>query len=415
MAFSLAGSGLIFGILVWGANSMSLFVYKVYGTWDTVVLVAIPLFIMMGAVLERSGIAEDLYRLMYGTIGRLRGGLAMGTVLICTIFAAMTGISGAATVSMGLIALPSMLKRKYSKTLAVGSIAAGGALGILIPPSVDMIIFALYARESVGRLFAGGVFPGLLLSSLFLIYIGIRAHFQPQLAPVVEPAERFNLKQSLSFSRALILPFLIVALVLGAIFSGAATPTEAAATGALGAIIAALVRGRFTFSLFREALYTTFKLNAMLFWIIIGALLFTSVYIAIGAPDLVKELVMGMPVSRWIVIILMQLSIFVMGCFLDPLGILMITTPIYVPVIVALGFDKVWYGVLFIMNMEMAYLTPPFGINLFYMKSIVPPEVTIADIYRSIVPFVGIQAVGLAIVMVFPQIALFLPNLIFGS
>ena len=415
MAFSLASVAVIFTIIVWNMGALNMGILKLYGFSRTVILIACPLFILMGCVLERSGIAEDLYRMMYGVIGRLKGGLAMGTVLICTIFAAMTGISGAATVTMGLVALPSMLKRHYNKDIAVGCIAAGGALGILIPPSISMIVFALFAEESVGRLFAGGVLPGFLLAALFCIYISIRSYLQPKLAPSVEPAEAFTLRQSVVASKGLILPSALVIAVLGSIFTGIATPTEAAAVGALGSILCALTKGNFSIGNFKEALYTTARLNAMVMWIVLGASLFTGVYMAIGAPELIEGIVTGFPLNRWIILIIIQLTLFVLGCFMDPLGIIMITTPVYVPIIKALGFDPVWYGILFIMNMEMAYLTPPFGANLFYLKAIVPKEITMIDIYRPIVPFVGLQAIGLAIVMIFPQIALFLPNLMFGK
>ena len=414
MAFSLMSVSIIFTILVWDVNALPLCLLKLYANWATIILIAIPLFILMGCVLERSGIAEDLYGLMYGVIGRLKGGLAMGTVLICTIFAAMTGISGAATVTMGIIALPSMLKRNYHKDIAVGCIAAGGALGILIPPSITMIVFALFAEESVGRLFLGGILPGLLLSSLFIIYIGVRSHFQPKLAPSVERSEAFNFKQSVVASKGLILPFLLIAVVLGSIFSGIATPTEASAVGAFGAIICALIRGKLTFGKFKGALYDAFRVSSMVFWIILGAQLFTGVYTAIGAPDLIRGILVEAEINRWFILIAMQLTLFVLGCFMEPLAIVMITTPIYVPVLRVLGFDIVWFGILFVMNMEMGYLTPPFGSNLFYLKGVVPPGVTMMDIYRSIIPFVVLQAIGLVIVMVFPQIALLLPTLVFG-
>jgi tripartite ATP-independent transporter DctM subunit len=413
MGFSLATIAILFTIVVWGPQRLPLIVLKVFNIWGTVVLVAIPLFVYMGALLERSGIADDLFKLVQGTIGRIRGGLAMGTVLICTIFAAMTGISAAATVSMGLIALPAMLKRGYSKQLSMGAIAGGGALGILIPPSITMIVYAVFASESTGRLFAGGILPGLLLSTLFIIYIGIRSSLQPDLAPRVEPGEVFSFKQMLVALKGLIFPLLIIIAVLGSIFSGIATPTEAASVGALGSFVCAVLGGKFKINEFKESLYTAFRLNAMIFWILIGGSLFSSVYIAMGGQDFVKDIMLALPVNRWVIIIMMQAILFFLGCFMSPTGIIMVTTPVFVPVVVALGFDPVWFGILFIMNMEMAYLTPPFGGNLFYLKGVVPPGITMLDIYKSVGPFVALQAVGLAIVMVFPQIATFLPDLFF--
>lgn len=412
MSFSLLAAATIFILSLWGINALPMVIRKIYSFSDTVILVAVPLFILMGAVLERSGIAEDLYRLMHGLLGRLRGGLAIGTVVICTIFAAMTGISGASTVAMGVIALPQMLKRSYDKTIALGSIAAGGALGILIPPSIIMIVYGVFARESVGKLFIGGILPGILLSSLFIAYIATRSFLQPHLAPSVEPEEAFSFRQTFVALKGTILPIILVMAVLGSIFSGAATPTEASAVGALGAIIAAIVRGKFSWCLFKEAIYRTFSLSGMIFWIILGASLFVAVYVAIGGQELVKTLFIELPVNRWVIVILMQLTLFILGCFMDPLGIIMITVPVYVPVIRALGFDPVWFGIIFTMNLEMAYLTPPFGGNLFYLKGVVPPEINMLDLYRAVVPFVCLQALGLAIVMAFPQIALLLPSLI---
>lgn len=413
MAFSLSAVAILFTYFLWGANSLFLITSKIYGIWNTVVLVAVPLFIMMGCVLERSGIAEDLYAWMHGVIGRLRGGLSVGTVIICTIFAAMTGISGAATVTMGVVALPQMLKRGYDKQLAIGCIAAGGALGILIPPSIVMIVFALFAEESVGRLFAGGILPGILLSSIFITYILVRSYMQPQIAPPVGADQAYSLKKTMYASRSLAMPLLLVAAVLGSIFSGAATPTEAAAVGAFGSIVCAIIRGKFSFGRFKEAIYETLRVSSIVLWIYLGAALFTSVYIAMGAQELIKDMLTGLPVNRWLVLIMMQLSLFVLGCFMSVLGIVMITTPVYVPVIIALDFNVVWYGILFVMNMEMAYLTPPFGVNLFYLRGVVPPGITMMDIYRSIIPFVILQGIGLAIVMIYPKIALFLPDLIF--
>ena len=411
MSFSLLVAATIFILFLWGINALPMVIRKIYSFSDTVILVAVPLFILMGAVLERSGVAEDLYRLMHGLLGRVRGGLAIGTVVICTIFAAMTGISGASTVAMGVIALPQMLKRSYDKTIALGSIAAGGALGILIPPSITMIVYGVFARESVGKLFIGGILPGILLSSLFIAYIATRSFLQPHLAPSVEPEEAFSFRQTFVALKGTILPIILVMAVLGSIFSGAATPTEASAVGALGAIIAAIVRGKFSWCLFKEAIYRTFSLSGMIFWIILGASLFVAVYVAIGGQELVKTLFIELPVNRWVIVILMQLTLFILGCFMDPLGIIMITVPVYVPVIRALGFDPVWFGIIFTMNLEMAYLTPPFGGNLFYLKGVVPPEINMLDLYRAIVPFVCLQALGLAIVMAFPQIALLLPSL----
>lgn len=414
LTFTLGGIGTIAIFFLWGPQALFVVIARSFGIMQSFMLVAIPLFIFMGIVLERSGLGDDLYATMQHWLGPLRGGLAIGTVIICAVFAAMTGISGAATVTMGVISLPAMLRRKYDPMLAVGSISAGGALGILIPPSVIMIIYGLLAEESVGGLFAGGVFPGLLLTFLFIVYIGIRAAIQPKLAPALPDEERATWREKFVSLRAVILPILLVVMVLGSIFSGIASPSEAAAVGAAGSLVCAAVYRKLTWGLIKEACTRAFKLNCMVLWIIIGASAFTGVYTAIGAPELARQIIEAMEVNRWLILAVIQSTYFILGMFLDPTGILMITVPIYVPVIKALGFDTLWFGVLFVMNMEMAFLTPPFGFNLFYMKAIVPKSITMGDIYRSIIPFVGLQAVGLALVIIFPQIALWLPSVLIG-
>ncbi len=413
LVFTLGGIGVVSTYFLWGHEAIYMAVSRSFGTMQSFVLVAVPLFIFMGIVLERSGFGESMYEAMLRWMGGLRGGLASGTVIICTVFAAMTGISATATVTMGIISLPAMLQRGYDKLIAIGCISAGGALGILIPPSVIMIIYGLMTGESVGKLYAGGVFPGLLLSILFIAYITIRCALQPNLGPALPLEERASWREKLICLRAVILPVLLIVAVLGSMFGGLASATEAAAVGAAGSIVCAAIYRRLSWQVIKEACFRTMRLNAMVIWIIIGASLFTTVYTAIGATQLARQIVEASPVNRWLIMIGIQLTYFVLGCFLDPTGILMITVPIFVPVIKALGFDALWFGVLFVMNMEMAYLTPPFGFNLFYMKAIAPEGITMKDIYLSVVPFVALQGVGLAIVMIFPQIALWLPHVLF--
>jgi len=411
LVFVLGGVAVVFTYFLWGPSALYMIATRTFGGMSAFILVATPMFIFMANMLERSGVADDLYNAMHQWVGGLRGGLAMGTVLICVLFAAMAGISGAATVSMGLIALPAMLKRGYDKSIAVGCIMGGGALGILIPPSVTMIFLALIAEQSVGQLFMGGVFPGLLLATLFIIYIAIRCLFQPHLGPPLPREERAPLREKLIGIRALIIPGILVFMVLGTIFLGIATPTEAAAIGALGSIISAAVYQRLKWPMFKEACYKTFSLTVMVTWIYYGALCFTSLYVAIGAIDLVESILLAVPGGRWGVIITIQLILLLLGCFLDPTAIIMVTVPIFGPIVASLGFDLVWFGVLFVINMEMAYLTPPFGFNLFFMRGVAPKEVIMGDIYRSVAPFVLLQLVGLILVMIFPKIILWLPSL----
>jgi len=409
----LGGTAVIFSLLLWGPSSLNQIVFNTFGTMQNFILVAIPLFIFMGNILEKSGIAKSLYEAMYKWFGAIPGGLAIGTVIVCMIFAAMCGISGAATVSMGLIALPSMLEKRYDKSIAIGCIAAGGALGILIPPSVPFILYGLSSGESIGALFASGLLPGVLLGSLFIGYILIRCLLNKTLAPPLTKEERPNWKERFLSLKNLILPMLLILSVLGSIFKGIATPSEAAAVGALGAIGCAAVSRTLTLHVIKEACYVTLRLSSMLVWIIIGATAFTSLYTALGAIELIKKAMIALPISKYAILFGMQFIIFILGMLLDPGGIILITVPVFVPIIKTLGFDPIWFGSLFMINMEMAYLTPPFGFNLFYMKSIVPKGVTMEHIIKSIVPFVCLQGLCLIIVIIFPDIALWLPRKIF--
>ncbi len=413
LSFVLGGLAAVFAYFLWSSPALGIIGSNVLSIMSSYILIAVPMFILMANILERSGVADDLYEMMYRWFGQLRGGLAVGTVIICTLFAAMSGVSAAGTVTMGIVALPSMLKRNYDKHLAMGSIMAGGALGILIPPSVMMVIYGLFSGESVGMLFMGGIFPGLLLSTLFCGYIIVRSALQPQLAPSIPPGESANWREKFISLKAVILPIFLVLGVLGSIFFGIATPTEASAIGAFGAVLCAAIYRKLNWQMFKESLYRTLRLSGMVIWVVFGATCFASVYIALGAVELSKEIIEALPVSRWIILIGIQFSFLVLGCFLDAAGIIMICTPIYIPVITALGFNPLWFGILFVVNMEMAFLTPPFGYNLFYMKGVAPPGITVGDIYRSIIPFLILQAIGLIIVMLFPEIALWLPSKMF--
>jgi tripartite ATP-independent transporter DctM subunit len=412
LAFVLGGVGAVGCYLLWGDKGLFLISSQAWGAMNKFTLLAIPLFIFMAMILERAGVADDLYTMMHRWMGPVRGGLAMGTVLICTVFAAMAGISGAATVSMGVIALPAMLKRGYNRTIAMGSISGGGALGILIPPSVPMILYATLTGESIGGLFAGGIMPGFLLAGLFIVYIGVRCYLQPAMGPALPLEERATWGEKMISLKAVGLPMMIIIMVLGSIYLGICTATEAAALGCLGAVISAIIYRKLSWPLIKEACIRTASLTAMIVWILIGAYCFTAVYTGTGAHELMEHILLAIPGGKYAILFSMQLIFFILGCVLDPVGIIMICTPVFVPVIKSLGFDPLWFGVLFIMNMEMGYLTPPFGFNLFYMKAIAPPEVSMGDIYRSVVPFVILQGVGLAICIIFPEIILWLPQML---
>jgi tripartite ATP-independent transporter DctM subunit len=410
LVFALGSVAIVGTYFLWGPQALAMVGLRTFSAANSFVLIAVPLFIFMGCMLERSGIATDLYDMMYKWMGGIRGGLASGTVLICGIFAAMVGVSGASTVTMGLVALPSMLARGYDRRLSVGCIAAGGALGVLIPPSVLMIVLGLYANVSIGALFLGGIPAGALLMALFIAYITVASMLSPSLAPALPRGERAGFREKVAALRAVVLPIALIVLVIGSIVSGAATPTEAAGVGAFGAMLCAAIYGRLTAAAVAESARTTLRLSCMVIWIVFAASIFTALYTAVGAQGMVRNALTALPGGRWGVVIGMQAIWFLLGCLLDPIGIMIITVPLFFPIARSLGFDPVWFGVLFVVNMEMAYLTPPFGFNLFYMRGVAPPSVTMGDIYRGVVPFVAMQALGLAIMMVFPEIITALPR-----
>ncbi len=412
VVFALGGSAVVTTYFLWGPQALYGMATKTFTFANSFVLLAIPMFIFMGCMLEKSGLANALFDMMYKWFGAVRGGLAIGTVLICSIFAAMVGISGAATVTMGVVALPSMLRHKYDKRIAIGCISAGGALGVLIPPSVLMIVLGLFTGTSIGMLYAGGYFPGLLLAGIFCAYIFVRCRIQPDLAPALPPEERASWKEKFLSLRAVILPMILIIIIMASIFMGAATPSEAAGIGALGSMVCAAVNRQLNRKTVGEACYITLRLSSMVMWIIFGAAVFTALYSAIGAHDLARNLMAHMPGGRWGVIVAMQVIWVIMGCLLDPTGIMMITTPIFFPIAKSLGFDLTWLGVLFVINMEMGFITPPFGFNLFYMQAVVPKGITMTDIYRSVTPFLLCQASGLVICMIFPEIIMYLPKLL---
>ncbi|KAA0011308.1 TRAP transporter large permease subunit [Billgrantia pellis] len=413
LAWTLMGVGVGFGYWIWGPDSLGIMLPSVFGLMNEFILVALPLFILMGMILERSGIADDLFEMIYKIMGGVRGGLGMGTVVICALIAAMVGITGAATVSLGLIALPAMLKRGYSKQLSAGAIMAGGALGFLIPPSLVMILYAFLTRESVGKLFAAGVMPGLMLAAIYMLYIGIRCYRNPTLGPPIEASERIGTWEKIVALKAMILPGALIAVVLGTMAIGVASPTEASALGAFGAMLCALAHGKLNVAMLNSALFSTARIMGMLMWIMIGAVIFSKIYIALGAGQAIVGQIMAADLSPYLVLSVILLSYLVLGMFLDDSAILFITVPLYVPIIKALGFDPIWFATLFVLAMQSAYLTPPFGYNLFYMRSVAPPEVTTGDLYRSVIPFLAMQVLGIVLLVMFPQIALWLPELIF--
>jgi tripartite ATP-independent transporter DctM subunit len=415
VAFTLGSVGIVTLYLINGPRFLQMLPPSIIENMTSIILLAIPLFIFIGCLLEKSGIADEIFEMIYKWLGPLPGGLAIGTVLICVIFAAMVGIVGAATVTMGLIALPAMLKRNYKTSLAIGCISGGGALGFLIPPSVTMIVYASLSNLSIGKMFLAGIIPGLLLAFLFIAYILIRSLINPALAPPIPVEERVGWGEKFASVKNLVMPFILIFCIMGTIFSGLATPTEAAAVGAVVAMAIVFFRKKTikkSMKVVSDAAESSAFLTSMVMWIIIGTLAFSAVVNTLGLPLLLKDLIDSIGLNPWTVLIVMMFSFFLLGMVMDDLPIIMITVPIYVPLITLLGFDPLWFGILFIVNMQMAYLTPPFGFVLFYMKGVVPPGITMGDIYKSVWPFIGLQALCLALVMVYPQLVLWLPSFI---
>ena len=415
VAFTLGVVGIGFLLLLNGPRFLMMLPPAILETMTSIILLAIPLFIFIGCMLEKSGIADEIFEMIYKWLGPVPGGLAIGTVFICVVFAAMVGVVGAATVTMGLIALPAMLKRNYKSTLAIGCISGGGALGFLIPPSVTMIVYASLSNLSIGKMFLAGVIPGFLLAGLFMSYILIRSLIDPTLAPPIPLEERATWPEKFASIKNLAMPFVLIFSIMGTIFSGLATPTEAAAVGAFVSMGIVLIReksGKKTLKVVTDAAEKTAMLTSMVLWIIVGCLAFSAVVNTLGLPLLLKDLIDSIGINRWVVLIAMQLSFFLLGMVMDDLPIIMITVPIYVPLVTLLGFDPLWFGILFIVNMQMAYLTPPFGFVLFYMKGVVPPHIGMVDIYRSVWPFIGLQGLCLLIIIFFPQVVLWLPSVV---
>jgi tripartite ATP-independent transporter DctM subunit len=414
LAFALGGLSMALAYWMWGPNSMLLIAVQTWSVMTSYFLVAIPLYIFMANVLQRSGIIEDLFNAMQIWFGPLRGGLAIGTIVICTIMAAMTGVVGAAVASMGILALPAMLNRGYGKEIALGSICAGGTLGILIPPSVITIVYAVTASVSIGKMFMGGVVPGLFLATLYIAYIIIRCIIQPQMGPAPSQLERsqITLRQKFASLRSIILPVTLIVVVLGSIYTGIATPTEAAGVGCLGAILSAVIYRRFSWGNLKDSVYATAMTTSMILWITIGAKCFISVFSAVGGDDLIRDFVADLDINRWLVIITLQIILLLLGLFLDEIGIILLCVPVFLPIVVGLGFDPIWFGVLFLINAQMNYITPPFGYTLFYLRGVVPEGIHMGDIYRSIFPFLLIQIFAIGFFMVFPQTILWLPNFV---
>lgn len=415
VAFACGSIGMIFTVVLLGPSGASLGVVRTFTLMNNYLLAAIPLFIFMAAVLERSGIMEELYEVIYRWMGGLRGGVASATVVACTILAAMVGVIGASETTMSMIALPEMFKRGYNKRLAMGAVLAGGTLGILIPPSVLMIVYGLVANESIGQLYAGSFVPGLLLSGLYIAYIMIRCWIRPEMGPAVPVKDRISFVQKVKIARGIIVPMALVAIVLGVMFVGIASPTEAAGVGAFGAIVIVTLQKKFSWAKLYQASESTLKATSMVLWTIFGANLFVALYVAVGGAQFVEDWLLGSGLGPWGVLLLMQAILLFLGCFLDWVGILMLCVPIFVPIIKKLGFDPIWFGVVYSVNMQISFLSPPFGYALFYLAGAVGPRlgITTREIWWSAIPFIALQLIGLGLCIAFPEIILWVPRMLY--
>ena len=405
-----------FALFLYGPLALPLIASRIYGFVSVYALIAVPMFVFMASVLERSGIARDLFGAMHVLAGNLRGGLAIQTMAVAVLMAAMTGIIGGEIVLLGLVALPQMLRLNYDRNLAIGTVCAGGGLGTMIPPSIVLIFYGLTAQVSIGDLFLATIIPGLLLAGIYIAYILIRCYINPDLGPPAPVEERrLSMAEKLLMVRNIVLPILVVVMVLGSIYGGIASVSEAAGMGVIGVILCTLIRKELNWQLIRESLQQTMLTCGMILWLVFGATALIGVYNLMGGIEFVKNLMTGLPFPPIVILLIMMAILLVLGFFIDWVGIMLLTMPVFVPIITDLGYDPIWFGILFCMNMQISYLSPPFGPAAFYLKGVAPPEISLQDIYNSLWPFMALQIFALAIVMMFPQLALWLPSLAYPN
>jgi tripartite ATP-independent transporter DctM subunit len=410
ISISMGASAMLTAILFW-TKGFTMITLSAWEIMTTQTFIALPMYIFMSMCLQESGIAEDMFRAVRSWIGMVPGGLAAAVIVVCTIFAAMVGSPATGTITMGLLALPIMLKLGYDKSISLGSIMAGGGLAALIPPSAVFIIYGAWLKVSVGKLFAAGLVPGLILAGLFMIYILVRCRIRPNLGPP-EPKElRVGWKEKFMHLRLLIVPITLIIVVLGVIFFGIASPSESAAIGAGGGLLCAALKKKLNWPLIREASMETIKVTGKMLWIIIGAYAFKTIFAATGGVLVISELVAALHVGPWVFFGIVIVTYLIMGCIMDEMSMLLITFPAFIPLLQSMGFDMIWFGVVFLMVAEISALTPPFGFALFLMKSVAPKQISLRDIWGSIWPFVGCQIVLLILIIIFPQIVLWLPSI----
>lgn len=404
LAFVTLLVALIFALGWFGPMAIPVITSRIYTFVESFVFVSVPMFVLMAAMLDRSGIARDLFDAMKLVGGRIRGGVAVQTIFVSVVLAAMSGIIGGEIVLLGLIALPQMLRQGYDRKLAIGVVCAGGSLGTMVPPSIVLIIYGLTANVSIGDLFTAAFIPGFMLALFYVIYILIRAYTDPKVAP---PPDTVALPRAakIKLLKGLILPGLVVFFVLGSIYGGIASVTEASAVGVGGVLLSTIIRGEFSYALIRDSALQTLATVGMIVWIGIGATALVGVYNLMGGIKFVSELMTGISDNPTIIVLVMMLILFVLGAFLDWVGIALLTMPIFVPIIKTLGLDPVWFGVLFCMNMQVSFLSPPFGPAAFYLKSVAPPDISLGEIFSSLLPFILMQMLAVGVLVAFPQIA----------
>ncbi len=417
IAFVMGGVATVFGLLFLGPAALHIFVLNTYETLMDFILIAIPLFTFMGIMIEKSGVAMRLYDALHVIMGELRGGLLIATVAACAILATATGVIGVSVAIMGVLALPAMMKYKYDIPMSTGAICAGGALGVMIPPSILLIVYDDAAGGvHLRNLFMGALGPGLLLVVLYLLYIIIRCRINPELGPALPKSELIvSRRKKINLFITSVFPvILIVFSVLGSIFTGFTTPTEAAGIGALASLILAGAYRKLNLSIIREAIYNTMSISCMVYMVIFGASFFSGVYVRLGGVEVIYELIMSLSMPQWGMLGIMFLIVFLLGMFLDWLGTIMITVPIFTPIVAILGYDPVWFAMMVILVMQTGFLTPPFAYSIFYLKGVSPPEIKTSQIYKGVIPFILLQIVAVILCWAFPDIILLLPRLMYG-
>ncbi|WP_029916340.1 TRAP transporter large permease [Pelobacter seleniigenes] len=423
LAVTLAAVATVFGLIDNGFDVpglLGLFANNAWGIFLNYTLVAIPLFIFMAQILDRSKVSEGLFDALYIVLGGLRGGLGLAVIVVSTVFAATTGIVGASVVAMGLMAGPALLRRGYDTALSAGIICSSGTLGILIPPSIMLVVYGGLTGQketSVGNLFAAAILPGLLLSGLYLLYVGIRCYLNPKMGPPIPAEDRTaTVGQKITMTmKNFVPPFGLILTVMGTILAGIATPTEAAALGCVGALVLALVGRKLTWEVITQACISTARTTAMIMALFIGGKFFSVVFLSMGGGDVVSDVLLGMEVSPYVVFLIMMTVVFFMGMFIDWAAILLVVVPIFTPIAMDLDFNPLWFAMMVCINLQTSFLTPPFGYSLFYFKGVAPPEYTMATIYKGIIPFVALQIVALVTMVFFPGIITYLPSVFFGN